>query len=225
MFKFFSLIIISAAWAYADGAQQMLVVLSEELNASAASMQRYEYHGRWIKTGERIPVTLGRSGLGYASMKEPLKNEGDGRSPAGLFNLSATFGYDDSPNSAMAYYHADDTLICVDDINDTRYNTLASSAEEALPLSYEKMRREDDLYRNGIVIDYNARKEKGRGSCIFIHLNHPDHRPTSGCTAMEEAPLKEILGWLDPRKHPQILQIPLSDCGEYQKKFEGIECR
>lgn len=225
MFKFFSLIVISSSFAYAEGSQQMMVVLSDELNATVASMQRYEYNKRWVKTGESIPVTLGRSGLGYALIKEPLKNEGDGRSPAGLFDISATFGYDVSSNSAMPYYRADEKLICVDDVNDTRYNTITISEENRLPASYEKMRREDGLYRNGIVINYNASKTKGRGSCIFIHLNHSDHRPTSGCTAMDEDALNTLLGWLDPQKHPQILQIPKSDCGEYQKKFEGIECR
>ncbi|HZF71200.1 L,D-transpeptidase family protein [Sulfuricurvum sp.] len=204
--------------------EQLIVVLSPELNSSAATMQRYEKHTAWEKIGEKIPVTLGRSGLGYASGKTPLKNEGDGRSPAGVFRISSAFGYDEHPNGLMPYYYADDKLICVDDVEDSRYNTFAFLDPRNLPKSFETMRRNDEVYRNGAVIGYNTAGEKGRGSCIFIHLNHSDHRPTSGCTAMEEAPLKELIGWLDPQKNPQILQIPMSDCAEYQKEFEGIKC-
>ena len=87
------------------------------------------------------------------------------------------------------------------------------------------MRRSDDLYRYGAIIEYNRLAEKGRGSCIFFHLNRPDYRPTSGCTAMDEKPLLEILGWLDFTKSPKLLQIPQSECLNYQKEFVGIECQ
>jgi len=225
MFKFFFIPILSFSFAYADSSKQLIVVMSDELNATTAFMQRYEMKNEWEKIGEKVPVTLGRSGMGYASMKEPMKHEGDGRSPAGLFNLSATFGYDIHPNSAMPYLHADEKLICVDDSEDALYNTVTALEGDSLPKSFERMHRDDELYRNGIVIDYNHEKAKGRGSCIFIHLNHPGHRPTSGCTAMEEGALKELLEWLDPQKNPRILQIPISDCHEYQKEFVGIECK
>ncbi|MDD2368917.1 MAG: L,D-transpeptidase family protein [Sulfuricurvum sp.] len=204
--------------------EQLLVVISPELNSTAASMQRYEKHTLWEKIGEKIPVTLGRSGLGYASDKIPLKNEGDGRSPAGVFSISSTFGYDVRPNGLMPYYHADEKLICIDDVEDPRYNTFAFLDPDNPPKSFEMMRRNDEVYRNGAVIGYNTAGDKGRGSCIFIHLNHSDHRPTSGCTAMEEESLKELLKWLDPNKKPQILQIPMRDCADYQKEFEGIKC-
>lgn len=203
--------------------QQLMVVLSEELNATSALMQRYEKYERWVKIGDKIPVVLGRSGLGYVSGKEPLKNEGDGRSPAGVFPLSSTFGYDKHPISEMPYYHADEKLICIDDANDTRYNRILPLEGEQ-PKSFEWMRRSDGVYRYGAVIGYNMAGERGRGSCIFVHLNHSDRRPTSGCTAMDEAPLLELLKWLEPQKQPQILQIPKSDCSEYQKEFAGIEC-
>jgi D-alanyl-D-alanine dipeptidase len=224
MVKFFALFVpmILFSSVYAD--EQLVLVISPDMNSTAATMQRYEKGARWQKTGEAVEVTLGRSGLGWAEGAEPLKQEGDGRSPAGIFMLSRTFGYDERPNSAMAYLHADPSLICIDDSSDERYNQMELLDPLHPPKSYEKMRRDDEVYRNGAIIDYNTEGEKGRGSCIFIHLNHPDNHPTSGCTAMEEAPLKELLGWLDPQKKPRILQIPRSECKRYQKEFEGIEC-
>jgi D-alanyl-D-alanine dipeptidase len=224
MFKTIPIFLMSFLLSTLSASEQLVVVLSPELNATVASMQRYEQGIKWVKIGDKMPVVLGRSGLGYAHDKIPLKNEGDGHSPAGIFPISSTFGYSEIPNSAMSYYHADEKLICIDDVNDSRYNMFALLDPSNPPKSFETMRRNDEVYRNGAVIGYNVTGEKGRGSCIFIHLNHSDHRPTSGCTAMEEGPLKELLEWLDPKKNPQILQIPMSDCAEYQKEFQGVEC-
>ncbi|MDD5716575.1 MAG: hypothetical protein PHW64_02135 [Sulfuricurvum sp.] len=223
MFKLISFFSLSFGVSALIASQQLIVVLSEDLNATSGSMQRYEDEGKWMKVGIAIPVILGRSGLGW-SHQEPFKNEGDGRSPAGLFPLNATFGYDEKANSSLRYYHADDTLICIDAVEDGRYNTLARLDPLNPPASFEKMHRLDDVYRNGAVIGYNPSGEKGRGSCIFIHLNHADRHPTSGCTAMDEEPLKELLGWLDGNKNPRILQIPKKVCREYLDEFPGIEC-
>ncbi|MDD5052388.1 MAG: L,D-transpeptidase family protein [Sulfuricurvum sp.] len=224
MFKTISSFLIFSLLSCAIASEQLVVVLSPELNATAAVMQRYIKETKWEKVGEKFSVTLGRNGLGYVVEKNPLKNEGDGRSPAGIFPILSTFGYDEHPNSLMPYYHADEKLICIDDVNDTRYNTFAQLNPLYPPKSFEMMHRNDEVYRNGAVIGYNLMGEKGRGSCIFIHLNHPDYRPTSGCTAMEESSLKVLLKWLDPKKSPQILQIPKNECLNYQKEFKGIEC-
>ncbi|MDD5159281.1 MAG: L,D-transpeptidase family protein [Sulfuricurvum sp.] len=224
MLKTIPILLTSFVLSTLSASEQLVIVLSPELNATVASMQRYEMKNQWVKIGHKIPVILGRSGLGYLRDKMPLKNEGDGRSPAGMFPITSTFGYSEIPNSAMPYYHADEKLICIDDVEDSRYNMFALLDSSTLPKSFEAMRRNDEVYRNGAVIGYNIMGEKGRGSCIFIHLNHSDHRPTSGCTAMDEAPLIELLKWLDPAKKPHILQIPIKDCAEYQKEFAGIEC-
>lgn len=225
MVKFLALIFPLLFLPSVFAQEQLVLVVSPEMNSTVATMQRYEKRVRWQKIGEDIAVTLGRNGLGWAEGNEPLKREGDGRSPAGIFAISHTFGYDEHPNSAMAYLHADETRICIDDPSDERYNRIGILDPSNPPKSYEKMRRNDEVYRNGAVIDYNAAGEKGRGSCIFLHLNHPDRHPTSGCTAMEEIPLKELLLWLDPQKEPKILQIPRSECERYRKEFEGIECK
>jgi L,D-peptidoglycan transpeptidase YkuD (ErfK/YbiS/YcfS/YnhG family) len=205
--------------------QQLIVVLSPELNATSALMQRYEKQEQWVKIGDKTPVTLGRSGLGYVAFKEPLKNEGDGRSPLGLFPITATFGYDQNTTFKLPYWYADENLYCVDDVNDSRYNKMLRIYDKSsLPSSYEVMHRSDGVYRYGAVIGYNDMAQSGRGSCIFIHLNKSNNAPTSGCTAMDEVPLLELLNWLDPAKQPHILQIVKSECGKYKEEFSGIEC-
>ena len=207
------------------GSQQLVVVVSQDMDTSSGVMTRYEKSAEmYVAVGTVIPVVLGRNGLGWDSGVEPLKREGDGKSPAGIFDIASTFGEDSSPNSRMPYLFADDKLICIDDVNDSNYNMMSRLDPTHPPKSFEMMRRNDAVYRNGAVIDYNSAGVSGRGSCIFFHLNHRDKRPTAGCTAMEDQPLLELIHWLDPQKKPKLLQIPKSACEQYQKKFVGIQC-
>lgn len=204
------------------GLDQLVVVIAPEINATTGILKRYEKHdGAYVRVGSASSVILGRNGLGWTS--DDGKREGDGKSPAGIFPIRAAFGYEPHAIGAMPYLHADEKLICIDDVNDDRYNQI-TSMDEPKPQSFEWMRREDGVYRYGAVIGYNEERVKGRGSCIFFHLNHSDKRPTSGCTSMEEGDLVVLLKWLDPQKHSRLLQIPEHECGEYQSKFRGIEC-
>jgi len=205
------------------GSGQMLMVLSDDLNATTAVLQRYEKKEIWEKKGDPIPVVLGRNGLGWVD-QEPRKMEGDGRSPAGIFEIDAVFGYAETGSSRMPYLHADDDLICIDDVDHPQYNQIVKKNPDALPQSYENMKRSDELYRHGALIGYNRQGEKYRGSCIFLHANHPDKKPTAGCTAMEAEDLNTVLGWMDGEKSPLLLQIPKSECEHFRKEFAGIEC-
>lgn len=224
MVKFWILFFIFSFFSAVWGFEQLSVVISPEMNSTSATLQRYEKNGSWEKIGEPISVTLGRSGLGYADKGEPQKREGDGRSPLGLFSVDASFGYSDTPNSRLPYYYADESLICVDDVEDIRYNKMALLDPAKPSKSFEFMHRKDEVYTHGAVINYNSKGVIGRGSCIFFHLNNKTKKPTSGCTAMDEAPLLELLRWFDPVKKPHLLQIPRSECWKYQKEFVGIEC-
>lgn len=221
MIKFLSLLVwCTSVWAF----EQLVVVVSPEMNSTTAQLQRYEKKHVWEKVGENFDVTLGRSGLGFASEAIPQKKEGDGRSPAGIFDIGATFGYSKEINSSMPYYYADEKLICIDDTGDRFYNKMALLDTHNPPKSFEFMRRADEVYRYGAVIGYNTAGIANRGSCIFFHLNSVGKKPTSGCTAMDEKPLLEMLEWLDATKNPKLLQIPKSQCSTYQREFVGIEC-
>ena len=67
------------------------------------------------------------------------------------------------------------------------------------------MKRHDDLYKYGIVVEYNTNPVvKGRGSAIFFHnLGWPC--TTTGCVALQEGNLRELLEWLNPSKKPVAL--------------------
>ena len=86
--------------------------------------------------------------------------------------------------------------------------------------SYEIMRRQDDQYRLGIVVEHNADPVvPGQGSCIFLHVWAGSGIGTSGCTAMAAENLEEILHWLDPQAHPVLIQLPEAVYSHYRKSW------
>jgi len=70
------------------------------------------------------------------------------------------------------------------------------------------MRRSDELYHYGIVVNHNTPPVPGLGSCVFLHIWRNADSATVGCTAMEQANMMLLLQWLDPRKQPLLVQMP-----------------
>lgn len=131
------------------------------------------------------------------------KREGDGKSPSGVFPLGIAFGYDPSVVTKMPYRQAIEDDFWVDDVNSEDYNKWVKGEPNAA--SWEKMRRDDDQYKYGVVIEYNTDPiVKGKGSAIFLHA-WKDGGPTLGCVSMPEEMVLKILGWLDPAKRPLII--------------------
>ena len=207
---------------------QMVVVTTKDWTATDGVLRRFERTERgWQQVGLSFPVVVGRSGLGWGrgltnmppSIK-PQKIEGDGRSPAGVFRLSYAFGYaaaDKVPEIKLPYVQCTETVECVDDPNSTYYNIIKDrrAAEKVDWKSSEKMRLSDNEYKLGIFVEHNASPpQPGAGSCVFMHIWKEPGHPTSGCTAMSEGAIEILLGWLDGKSRPVLVQLPQE---EYQK--------
>lgn len=217
----------------ASASDQLILVVGDGFNTTHAVLTRYEIRAdSYRKVGEPIPVNLGRNGLAWglgesgfhAKADEPVKQEGDGRSPAGIFTISKAFGYAPQFKTKMPYIQADAELICVDDSRSNDYNRILDRNNSNNPKSFEWMRREDNLYKTGLVIDHNRERKKGAGSCIFFHIRKSKDAPTAGCSAMRETDLNTIITWLDPAKEPNVVQIPRSYCPQAESLFPGIHC-
>jgi len=195
--------------------KQLIVVTTKDWSTPEGKLQRYENEGdHWHKVGKAIDIKLGRNGLGWGiglhtTPKDAkyIKKEGDGKAPAGIFELKQAFGYFpfvvDYPYEV---YKATDH--CVDDVNSKFYNKIVDSTKVEVDYkSKEHMRFPKDYYKYGIVVNHNhideAGAKKGAGSCIFIHIKSV---PTAGCTVMREDEMKEIIEWLDVNSHPLLLQ-------------------
>lgn len=220
-------------FGFAQASDQLILVVSDDFNTTHAVLTRYEKdQNSFVKVGEKIVVNIGRNGLAWGigekgftpQTDEPVKHEGDGRAPAGIFTISKAFGYAPGLKTKMPYLQADKELICVDDTQSEYYNKIIAIKKSDNPKSFEWMRREDDLYKIGLVIEHNTQAKKGAGSCIFFHIRRSPDAPTAGCSAMREDDLETIIKWLDPAKDPKVVQIPGSYCSEAQNLFHGILC-
>lgn len=210
-------------------ASQLVVVLSKDWKAVPATVARYESAspgGPWSQVGASFAVELGHAGLGWGRglhptppAADPVKHEGDGRAPAGVFELKLAFGYAPPSEASwikLEYLQATSDLECVDDANSKYYNqvlyrsSLPTSGPDAPDWkSSEIMLRPDELYRWGLVVNHNpAPAVPGGGSCIFVHLWGGPSSPTVGCTAGAESNIKELIGWLDPDTKPLVVQLP-----------------
>jgi L,D-peptidoglycan transpeptidase YkuD (ErfK/YbiS/YcfS/YnhG family) len=210
-----------------SGSTQMVVVTASDWNSSQGTLQRYERErpgNSWKAVGEPITVVVGKNGLGWGSglisidslrgPNDPVMQEGDGKAPAGVFRLSKAFGYSaqEQPGWKMPYVGLTPSIECVDDTNSKFYNTLVDTkiiSPDWGSHENEHMLRSDDLYRWGILVEHNTNPATpGGGSCIFMHIWRGPGQPTVGCTAMPQADLESLLGWLDPDRKPLLVQLP-----------------
>jgi len=222
-----------STFTFAQASEQLIFIVSNDFNTSQAGLQRYERENNTFHAvGEKITVNIGRNGLGWGighkgfthQTDEPVKHEGDGKAPAGIFEISKAFGYAKRIETRMPYLQADESLICVDDSHSRDYNRILDINKSDAPKSFEWMHRKDDLYKYGLVVEHNSEGKKGAGSCIFLHIQKSEKSPTAGCSAMQEKELQKIIAWLDPDKGPLLVQIPKSYCPQAVKLFPGVSC-
>lgn len=217
---------------------QLVVVTTPDWNAVQGKLQRYERpdtRSRWKPVGRPINVVVGKTGvawgLGLRSTRRlsgPAKKEGDGKAPAGIFRLSATFGYaaEHAVGWKMPYIAVTQSVECVDDVHSRFYNRIVDRATVTPDWnSSEHMLLGDDRYRWGVVVDHNASSKSkpavpGRGSCIFLHIWRNPESSTVGCTAMAQESLEAVLAWLDPARHPLLVQLPQAQYKNLQKKWK-----
>lgn len=204
-------------------AQQLVVVIAPDWDSSKATLQTFE-RGKdgWHAHGDTFEIALGRSGSAWgdglhpAQNEGPHKREGDGRSPAGIFTIGEAFGYAGRIDSAMPYLPMQQSSYCIDVADSPLYNRIVDAdvvGAEAVEGSTEPMRLDlhnagDNRYREGFVIEHNARAVPGKGSCIFAHLWRSNGEATAGCTAMEPQHMQALLAWLRPEAKPLFVLLP-----------------
>lgn len=193
-------------------AAQLVVVTTPDWNATQGTLQRYEKHlFHWRAVGAPINVVIGRTGLAWGRglnppMDGPQKHEGDGKSPAGIFNLGTSFGFAPKAAWKVPYLQLHDTTECVDDGASTFYNQIVERTALSDWKSSEKM-RSIQQYKWGAFVSHNTPAHPGSGSCIFLHIWGGPSSTTTGCTAMAEEDLTTLLGWLDPKSSPRLIQL------------------
>ncbi len=209
--------------------KQVLVVTTSDWDTAEGTLTQYELweseagdEGEWKQAGEKVPVLIGKNGLGwgigledYRGMEGPVKQEGDLKSPAGIFALGTAFGYalpEEVGAMDWEYTPVVETTMCIEDTGSVAYNRiLDEGTREADWTSTDHMLRDDDLYEWGVFVLHNAQPAvPGGGSCIFLHVWREGGSGTAGCTSMAKGKMKSILDWLDPDLDPVLIQVTAS---------------
>jgi L,D-peptidoglycan transpeptidase YkuD (ErfK/YbiS/YcfS/YnhG family) len=202
--------------------RQLLVVRSSSWYAASGVLVQFERNAesQWVLRGTEIPVSLGRNGMAWGRgvnppvKTGPMKREGDGKSPAGIFPLERAFGVAEAlPAGAhgFPYLHSLPSTYCVEEVRSDYYNQIVDSNEvkQGAWQKWSELRRTDGLFDWGVIVRQNAPETmKAAGSCVFLHVWRGPRIPTSGCTAMAREQIQTILRWLDPKATPLLVQLP-----------------
>jgi L,D-peptidoglycan transpeptidase YkuD (ErfK/YbiS/YcfS/YnhG family) len=197
--------------------QQCLVVLTDSWTSTAGAMSMFKRGGRnspWQRRGSTIAVRVGRAGLAWGrgvidatSLSGPRKKEGDDKAPAGIFRLTSVFGF--KRETKMPFVALSEDLVAVDDPRSRYYNRLVDESKIDKPdWKHAEKLFGVDVYTRGVVVEHNVPPKPNAGSCIFLHTWKSPLTSTSGCTAMSEKNLVDLIRWLDPTKQPLLIQVP-----------------
>ena len=214
-----------AAFELPKDSRQCLVGIAEGWDSSAVTLRLFEKSGAdWKPVGGEWKGRLGRDGLVWGLGLHPLpegaaiKQEGDWRTPAGVFEIGGAWGYAaDIPRRAnLQYVQVTSRDLWVEDPASPLYNrhvrlkTEPSTAWE----KKQQMRQGDPAHSLELFIAHNAppAARPGAGSSIFFHIwRAGGTKPTSGCTTMSEQNLRNLIMVIDPAKNPLYVILPRSE--------------
>jgi L,D-peptidoglycan transpeptidase YkuD (ErfK/YbiS/YcfS/YnhG family) len=179
---------------------QLIVVRS--LGNHFATLCTYERaRDSWIRKMGPFDAVIGKNGI------TDDKQEGDGKTPTGIFPLNTLFGNKEHRTDKMPFISIHEHLEAVDDPDSKHYNTIVDRRILEVDWnSSEKMKDYGFLYEIGAVIGYNTENPiPGKGSCIFMHVWRSPIKGTAGCVALSYSDMKALANWLAFDRFPHIL--------------------
>ena len=122
--------------------------------------------------------------------------EGDGTTPSGFYDLGFAFGINENPGTALEYRVLTPDHYWVSDPESSYYNQWVDHTHGYDVNKAEHLCAYTHNYTYSIVIEYNMPDAVPfAGSAIFLHCGS---MPTSGCVAVSENNVIDILKWLKP---------------------------
>lgn len=219
---------------YSQSLQAVVVTTKNwtAINGTAQLFERVNSKSNWKKTGKPFAVVVGANGMAWSDGLNELpsdtgrllmKTEGDGKSPAGIFSLTSAFGTSENAGQLkLPYTRLTEYTECVDDVKSAHYNKIVNRMQVGNFdwKSSEKMLEIVPQYDLGVFVEHNFERQKGAGSCIFLHIWQNANTGTAGCTAMERKNIESVLAWLDPQKNPVLIQLPEDSYKQFQTKWK-----
>jgi L,D-peptidoglycan transpeptidase YkuD (ErfK/YbiS/YcfS/YnhG family) len=206
------------------GCRQLVVVTAKDFSASSGLLRRFARQGPdapWQEVGGAVPCRLGRNGLGVGRglvdfSDGPVKKQGDGRTPAGLFRLPEAFGYADEAAARAAgvrlpYAALTDRSACVTAPDSPLFGRIAGpeAREAGGAVRQERMVRDDRANVWGLVVGHNREQpDPGAGACVFVNVRPASGPATGGSVGCPEDVAAGLAAWLDPAGAPVLAVLP-----------------
>jgi L,D-peptidoglycan transpeptidase YkuD (ErfK/YbiS/YcfS/YnhG family) len=225
--------------------RQLIVATADGWDSHRGAMfvfQRKSARAAWQRVlfKRPVPVLFGKNGMAWGrgtlaiptgATREVFKREGDGRTPAGCFQLGRVYGYAAALPRGSRYPYKQVTKwdAWIDDVKHPLYNRhYLANPDQDIPPWFEKnrMRLGDFAYAWKLEIRHNSDPPAaGAGSAIFFHIRRGENRPTSGCTTMTKGNLLTVLGWLKTDANAHYAVLPDVEYARLQKPWQLPELR
>lgn len=207
-----------------EEARQLVLVTAADALADKGTLRRFARTGPgapWVEAGQPVPCRLGRKGLGQgrglaaALPGGPVKREGDGRTPAGVFPIPAAFGYASAEDAARAgvrlpYVAVSDRTSCVTDAGSPLFGKVVGPGERPEGgVRQDRMVRDDGANAWGVVIGHNAgAADPQAGTCLFLNVRPAGGPATGGSVGIPAEAAAALAAWLDPTAKPVVAVLP-----------------
>ena len=119
----------------------------------------------------------------------------------------------------MPFVALSENIVAVDDTRSHYYNWLVDQSKIEPDWKHAEKLFGVDVYRHGVVVEHNVPPKGSAGSCIFLHIWKNSVTPTTGCTAMSEKNIVDLIRWLDPASAPLLVQLPRPIYEELREKW------
>jgi len=205
--------------------RQLILGISSCWQDSHVLLRRYERVGHgWRQVGDQWQGRLGRNGSVWGRGIHPIpqgaqtKHEGDGRAPAGVFDLGGAYGFHPPASirrhPGLPYHQVTSRDLWVEDASSPLYNRHVRLPHHEPRTEWERkqqMKQRDPAHALKLFIRHNTDPEilAGAGSAIFFHIwRENGGRPTAGCTTMAEPRLRDLIAWINPEQRPVFVLLP-----------------
>lgn len=187
----------------AKDATQLIVVVGNKEDPAKSRLDWYKRdgEGKLLKTVSWEAVS-GMNGI------TTQKQEGDKKTPAGVYHFAGAFGLKENPGTILPYHKITEGDYYVDDKDSKYYNQLVNIEQvEKDWNSAEDLMSQVPQYNYGLIIDYNPERVPGKGSAIFLHCPKSfNNTGTSGCISIPEEDMKQVICQADAGTKIVIVQ-------------------
>ena len=163
--------------------------------------------GRWVV---RLRADDGR--IGYGGLVVGTKRrQGTGTTPLGTYPLPWAFGtHEQKPGFKLRYREIRRGDFWVQDNASDFYNRYRAKSQGGFrwwlppsdPNASERLTDYGRQYEYSVVVGFNNRQVRHRGSGIFLHVN--GRGATAGCVSAPRPFLRALMNRLDPERRPVI---------------------